>query len=239
VQPEQPQAIRVGQHLARGLEGHAAGERKAELLVLMTGRDELVRVGLDADRHADHDGRDDIEFPREGDDPVDLVKRVDDDASHAIGECGTQLGDRLVVAVESDPLPRETNPLGHRQLATGADIEEEPFLHHPPGDCRAQEGLACVVHVSASTGVGERRGILLLESPCTRTEVVFVEHVCRGAEVPLECEDVDSGHLQDAIAPTVDVACPERGHELHDVRRRREIDGRPTVTGGVKDACLV
>ena len=126
----------MGQHLARGLEGPPPVSRKAELLVLMTGRDELVRVASTPTVTRIMTGATTSSSPARGDDPVDLVKRVDDDAS-AIGECGTQLGDRLVIAVESDPLPRETNPLGHRQLATGADIEEEPFLHHPPGDCRA------------------------------------------------------------------------------------------------------
>ena len=84
VQPEQLEPVAVRRGCGDRLGGLAAGEREAELLVLVGGRDELVGVRLDADGDADHDRRADAELGGDGGEPVDLLERVDDDPAHAV-----------------------------------------------------------------------------------------------------------------------------------------------------------
>ena len=130
--------------LLHGVEGVAAADREAELLVLVRSGDELVRVRLDADGHAHHHPRDTPELAGDRRQPLDLVEGVDDDPPDPELHRALELGDRLVVAVEADPRHREAGPLGHRELAAGAHVEAEPLLRDPAGDGRAEEGLAGV-----------------------------------------------------------------------------------------------
>ena len=60
--------------------------------------------------------------------PGQLLEGVDDHPADAVAQPALELGDRLVVAVEDRPLGREAGPLGHRELATGADVTK--LLRH-------------------------------------------------------------------------------------------------------------
>jgi hypothetical protein len=111
VQAEKTQFAGMRQDLAGGVEGDLAAEREAELLVLVAGRDELVRVRLDADGDPEHDRRDDAEFAGDGDDRSISSIAVHDDPAHPIGQRLAQLGDRFVVAVEADSLTGEADAL--------------------------------------------------------------------------------------------------------------------------------
>ena len=99
-------------HPAHRLRGVAAGQREAELLVLVRGRDELVGVRLDADRDPDHH-RDRVRrravLGQPGQ-PGDLVEGVDDDGADPGLHRGRQLGRRLVRPVQRDPLAAGIRP---------------------------------------------------------------------------------------------------------------------------------
>ena len=131
-------------HPAYRLERVAADQREAELLVLVRGRDELVGVRLDADGAADQHALGRAALDAQAAEPVDLGDRVDDDPADAGVEGGGQLGDRLVVAVQQQPVAREAGPHRDRELAAGAHVEAEPLLLDPAGDRGAQERLGRV-----------------------------------------------------------------------------------------------
>ena len=78
----------------------------------------------------------------------------------------------------------------HGQLATGADVQPQALLVDPPCHGGAQESLAGVVDVGATAEIPEDLIERLLEVSRTRTEVVLVNHVCRGAEVSGDLADV-------------------------------------------------
>ena len=102
VQAEQLQLRRFVDS-GNGFEGRAGGDREAELLVLVCGRDVLVGVRLDAGRHPDHHRRDRVALPGQLDQPGDLVLGVDDDPADPGVERPGQLLLGLVVAVEPQP----------------------------------------------------------------------------------------------------------------------------------------
>ena len=142
-------------HAAYGLERVAAGDREAELLVLVGGGDVLVRVGLDAGGDPHHHAHRPAELGGDVGEPPDLVEGVHDDPAHAELDGALELAEGLVVAVEADALHREPGPLRDGQLAARADVEREPLLREPPGDGGAEERLAA--RRRRSTVVGERR----------------------------------------------------------------------------------
>jgi hypothetical protein len=140
-------------HPADRFEGVAAGEGEAELLVLVGGRDELVRVRLDSNGGAHEHVLLDPTVGTELREPVDLDEGVDHDPTDAGVQGRGQLGDRLVVAVQQDPVPREACAQRDRQLAAGADVEAESFLLDPPGHGRAEERLRRIEHLSPAERV--------------------------------------------------------------------------------------
>jgi len=90
VQPGQPDVRRV-EHRADGLHRRTAREREAELLVLVGGRDELVGVGLDADRDPDEHVLDDALLTGDPVEDLDLRHRVDHDVGDATADGQAQL----------------------------------------------------------------------------------------------------------------------------------------------------
>src|SRR5581483_6992181 len=99
VQSEQLNAWEGAQALDRARR-RAAGDAEAELAVLLAGHHVLVGVGLDP-------GRDPKEHEGVGADAlqsIDLVERVDDDATDADLESADELSLRLVVAVQHQSL---------------------------------------------------------------------------------------------------------------------------------------
>ena len=82
VQPDQLER-RQREHPADRLGRRAAGQREAELLVLLAGLDVLVGVRLDAGRHPDVDPLAHAGALGDGGQPLELVEGVDDDAADA------------------------------------------------------------------------------------------------------------------------------------------------------------
>ena len=238
VQPAQVEHVGPRQQRGGRVERLAAGQAEAELLVLVTGGDELVGVRLDADGHPHHDRGHDAELGRDGGDPVDLVERVDDDPPHPVGQRLADLGGGLVVAVEADPLRREAGALRDRQLATRAHVEVQALVGDPARHGRAEERLARVVDVGTGQPV-EGRTEPVAELPCARTEVVFIQDVRSSAVLLGQGEHVDAADGQPAGLVTVDGARPELRQQLHDVGRERQVERRPAVALGVEDTGLV
>ena len=82
VQPDELER-RLGEHPLDRAGRLATGQGEPELLVLVGGRDVLVRVRLDADLDADHHRRADAAIGGELGEPADLVEGVDDDPADA------------------------------------------------------------------------------------------------------------------------------------------------------------
>ena len=76
VQADQSQVV-AGENPADRGHRRAVGQRQPELLVFVGGGDELVGVGLDADRDADQHILDDAGLARDGVEALDLDHRVD------------------------------------------------------------------------------------------------------------------------------------------------------------------
>ena len=196
-----------------------------------------MRFHTDGD--PEHDGRDHPHLAGQCHDPVDLVIRVHDDPAHAIGEGRAQLIDRFVVAVEADSGAGEADALRDGQLATGADVQTQSLLKHPPSHRGAQERLARVVDVGAAAQPVESLGILRAESACPGPEVVLVEDVCRGAVVRGQGRDVNAPDFEDAVGSAAHALAPQLRGQGHDIGGIRQIDRRAAIAIGVQDACLV
>src|SRR5690606_16409963 len=140
------------------------------------------------DGDADHDALADPLGAGQIREPVDLVEGVQDDPADPGVQGPGQLRDRLVVAVEPDPLRRHAGGQRHGQLPAGADVQVQPFLGDDAHDRLAQEGLAGVVDVRA----GER----VVELPAAPPEVLLVEDVRRGAVLGGEVAHRDAAYLQ-------------------------------------------
>ena len=162
-----------------------AGEREAELLVLVRGRDELVGVRLDA--HGDAGSSPAPVAPRSrghGVEPGDLVRtsrRTTYPTPASTAATSSSIG--LVVAVERDPLRREARPQRDRQLATAADVQAQPLVGDPAGDLRAQERLGGVVHRPRAERGGEIRGTRLRKSASSMTNSGVPYRCCEVADV--------------------------------------------------------
>ena len=137
----------------------AGGQREAELLVLVRGGDELVGVRLDADGRADQHrhrraaGR--HAAARQRHQPVDLVEGVDDDVPDPGVDGQLQLDQRLVVAVQRDPLGREAGGQREGELVAAAGVQVQAVVGDPAGDLAAEERLRRVVDVGAGEGVAK------------------------------------------------------------------------------------
>ena len=216
---------RLGRHPLGRLQRVAGGQREAELLVLVRGGDELVGVRLDADGRPDQhrDGR----APgrdaggAERDEPVDLVEGVDDDVPDARVDSQPQLGRRLVVAVQGDPLGGEAGGKRQRELVAAAGVQVQAVVGDPAGHLAAEEGLRRVVHVGAGEGVGEVLG--------PAAEVVLVEHEQRGAVGAGQLGRRQPAQVQLAVdplgraGPDVRVQCAELLRRRAGGRRRGDV----------------
>ena len=105
----------------------------------MSGANRLVRVGLDSRRdarkHALH---------RRGACTVELLDRVEHDIGGAGFRGRAQLLVRLVVAVDDEPLGRNTGGLGEPELAQCRDVGAQPFFRQEPHDHDVRERLRSV-----------------------------------------------------------------------------------------------
>ena len=132
---------------ADGGDGIATGQRETELLVFVRGGDVFVGVRLHPHRHPHHDVLNDSGVAGDDVEAVDLGHRVHDDTSDAGLDRVGEFVEGFVVAVQSDPLGRESGVQGHREFPSTGDVEGQTLLRNPPGDLPAQEGFGGVVHV--------------------------------------------------------------------------------------------
>ncbi len=207
-----------------------AGEREAELLVLVRGGDELVGVRLHADGDPDQHLRAYPALAGQLGEPVDLGERVDDDPAHPGVDRPGQLGDRLVVAVEADPLRRHPGRQRDGQLTAGADVEEQALLGDHPDHRAAQERLAGVVDVRVREGRAELAAAL--------AQVVLVQHVRRGAVLGGQVADVQARDGQRAGRAARHVARPQLRHQGVDVDRGTQPGRPPAADLAVQRSCL-
>ena len=211
----------------------AAGDREAELLVLVGGGDVLVGVRLDAGGHPHHHprrcGRARAATAAE---PLDLVEGVDDDPADAELDARAR-SSATVLLLPWKPIRAGSKPArsGDGQLAAGADVEAEPLLGDPARDRRAQERLAGVVDVVA----GER----VAEGARPGPEVGLVEDVRRGAVLGDQVgQRRPRRPRSDAVAPcarSCDHSCGDQRVDVGGLRaartgrggRRRRAPSRP------------
>ena len=124
-----------------------------------------------------------------------------------------QLDERLVVAVQRDPLGREAGGQRQGQLVAAADVQVQAVLGDPAGHLAAEERLRRVVHVGAGERGREVRG--------PAAEVGLVEHEQRGAVLAGQVGDGAAAQVQLAVDPLA--ARPDRGPERCGVRGRRSV----------------
>ena len=134
--------------------GVARGEREAELLVLVRGRDELVGVRLDADGHPDHHRGARPQLAGEVR-PAGRSRRRSRRRSgrRPRSRPGVELA-RSTCCCRGRRSAAGSKPGAQRdrELAAGADVEAQALLGDPARDRRAEERLAGVEDV----GAGER-----------------------------------------------------------------------------------
>ena len=173
--------------------GHAHRHAEAELRIVATGADEVVAPGLDAGRDAQLHADPTPELGTERRHARELGQVVDDDPPDAGAHALHELVRRLVVAVEEDPLGRETRPQGRVQLAGARDVERQPRRGDQLRDPDDEQRLAGV----SDRGIRRERVAPLGHPPL---ELGPVEDVQRGAEGAGERGDVDAADLDEAAA---------------------------------------
>lgn len=214
-----------------GFGGLATGQRDAELLVLVGGGDELVRMCFHADGDTDLDALPLAEFLGDVGDADDLLEGVEDDTADVCADRPFDLVLGLVVAVEGDAVGGHTGGERGGELATGTDVEVEPLLVQPADDCAGEEGLAGVEDV----GVGTEGGT---PGAGPRTEVGLVDDVGGSAVLLGELRGGDAADGEDTVLVARDRLGPDLRVEGVEVGGRRGVvalgeDVGVTGPGGV------
>ena len=145
VDAHQLHRARVSRSLNRTA-GVAVGEVEAELRVVLAGRDELVRVHVDAWSDTQLHPRCRQSAGDERVDAVEFVETVDDHVAHTSGDRLAQLGDALVVAVHHAARSRHSGCERDEEFSPGRDVEQEALFMRESGHRRAQEGLGRINH---------------------------------------------------------------------------------------------
>ena len=179
-------------------------------------------VRLDADRDPDQHVLHGSDLLRHRVQPGDLQQGVHHHRTHPGRDTGPELGEGLVVAVQSDPIRGEPSVQGHGQLAPGADVQGEALLGHPAGDLDGEERLRRVVHVLRRA---EGSGHL----PAAPAEVVLVDDEQRGAVGGRELAHVHPGQGDHAVLAPAGAARPHLDRQLGHRGGRRGAVG--TVLG--------
>lgn len=199
-------------------------EGDAELLVLVGRGQERVRVGVDTAVHAEpHALHATVPLGGLGH-AIDLLEAVDDDRADADGDGAVDLGGRLVVAVEAEPLGVDAGRQRHGELAAGADVDVQAGLGHPARDLDGEERLARVVDLGGGADLGEGglQGVAHLGGALPR--LPLVDDVERGAEAGGQ---VGRAHASDGDLTVVahDRAGPETGDERVGIVRNMQPRG--------------
>ena len=181
--------------LSRG----AAGDREAELLVLVRGGDVLVGVRFDPGGDPDHDPRTDAELGRQPAEPGDLVERVDDDPADPGGEALAQFVDALVVAVQADPVERRRRPVAPRRAHRRCRRRCRDLPRSPSGRPRSR-GTTCRRSRHPSRRRRRRRP--------ERAPAGRLRPPRRPACPPgRRSRDADPGHRQHTVVALADAGC--------------------------------
>ncbi len=186
--------LRAREHVGDNCRCDPVGQRETELLVLVRGGDELVRVRLDPDVDADEHGRPHAAGSGERGDPSGLLGGVHDDPPHPVLQGAVDLRVGLVVAVQRHPRRVEPGSQADRQLPTSAGVQPQPLLEDPAGHRDREERLARVVDIRAAAQVGEGRVEGRLVLPRTCPQVCLVQEVRRSAVLGSEVEHGDTAH---------------------------------------------
>ena len=120
-------------------------EGEAELLVLVRGGEEVVRLGVHAAVDAHEHRLGGLASLHDRGEAVEFDPAVDHDRADADVDGVLEFHDALVVAVE--PQPRGVGSRGQRdgELTARADVDREALVGDPADDLGAQERLARVV----------------------------------------------------------------------------------------------
>ncbi len=226
VQPDQTQMV-GGEHPAHRVHGRSAGQRQPELLVFVRGRDELVRVGLDADRHANQHVLDDACGSGDRIESFDLGHRVEHDVPDPGLDGRGEFIDGFVVAVQRDPLGREVGVQRDGEFAATAHVERQPLLIDPASHLAAQECLRGVPHVVAPA---EGRRDVTAPGP----EVVLVHDEQWGAVLLGEPGHRHSRDGDDTVVSANGVARPHVRSQLQQLPRRLRTRGNAAVVNLVR-----
>ena len=132
---------RRGQCALDGFCGRSARHGESELRVVLARLDELVRVGFDARCHPDEDSGRLRSVRHQVFDPVQLLEAVHRDPADTGVECHCELGDRLVVPVEYQPIRGDPGVERNEELAAGGHVDPHPLLGGESRHGSAQEGL--------------------------------------------------------------------------------------------------
>ena len=131
-------------------------------------------VRLDTNGETNEDVLDDARLARDPVEALDFGHRVQNDVAYTGFHGGGQLGDRFVVAVQSNPLRRKVCVQRDGQLPAGAHVERQAFFVDPARYLAAQEGFSGVVDIGAAAEC--RRDL-----SAARAKVVFVDDEQRSA----------------------------------------------------------
>ena len=213
------------------------GHREAELRVGLAGRDLLVRVAADVGRHARSAPAGRCRCPRSPrrtsrSQAVDLVEVVDHDQAHAVLQRHAQLGLGLGVAVQHDPLGRESPAPSAR-----CSSPPEATSHHRPSSANssstAVQGKALEANTTWKSSCPRRRPACH-ERARARAQIVLGDDVGGRAELARQLDRVAAADLQPAAlvqAPAAEAGTRRRerlvpvGHAA-DYRCARHAPGR-------------
>ena len=206
--------------------GHrrAAGQRQAELLVLVRGGDELVGVRLDADGDAHEHVLDDAGVARDPIQPLDLGHRVQHHVPDTVLDRRRELLDGLVVAVQGDSLRREARVQRDGEFSAAADVQRQALFVDPARDLGAQERLGRVVNVLATA-----EGIRDVAAACP--EVVLIDDEHRGAELGGDFGHRHPGNRDDTVRTANSVVRPDIRSQLEHLGGVKGPVGSPAVVG--------
>ena len=215
VPPAEPPAHETepGELTDAGRGGRGIRERESEFLVFVRGREEVVRLGVDAAVDAQEHRLRGTAPLHDRAEALDLDQAVDDDRPDADLDRALQLGEGLVVAVEAETGRVGTRRQRDRELAARADVDGQALLGHPAHHLGAEERLAGVVHARLHAVQGRRRAEGLQRATRGLADELLVEDVQRRAESVSQLGRRDAPEPEHAVVVALRRRRPHRRSE--------------------------